>query len=320
MVVFNMFDVSKDVMSHIGDEHSYSQRCVKQELLELLEELGEAENPYEGTEYEETLKDCKAVLKYLKKYGLEKLYKLLNNSRQKNGKLILDGRTIEARKFRELIDSIGDATKILKYGDDGITFLARLLTDYTQATELLESFTKNCSDPDMLCATKEIQALFDKEWSAWVCEAVYKLEEYGWDAVYKSLGNPVTAVVAAIEVTLDVGGKITGVGTHAKNQLDALAYCNINAASFSSYSAALAKVKEADPNSEEYETLCKDAYNCFEITRNNMVKMFKTMEAASSGTKSAYYRYCARQAENLSMTNMTEPDILSYEEFLAIGS
>lgn len=321
MVVFNMFDVSENVMYHIGDGLDYSQRRIKEELLEMLEELGETEDPYKGSEYEETIKDCKVFLKYLKKFGKDKLYKWMNEHRQANGKLILDGRTIEARKFRALFKTLGDTINILSKGEDAIELVARFVTDYTRATEFLDSFANNCSDPDMLRAAQDIRALFDKEFGAWTCEVVYKLEEYGWEGVTDLLaeGNSVMVVVKGIELGLDLGGSITGVGSHAKNQLNAMAYISIHSASSSAYDAAIAKVKEADPNSEEYEALCKDAYNCFEITRKNMVKMFKTMEAATSGDKSAYYRYCARQAENLSMSDMKEPDILTYEEFLAVG-
>lgn len=319
MVVFNMFDIFDDVAVHTGDGTSYAQRQLKEELLELLEKMG-TEPLYEGTEYEDTVSECRLFLKYFKKYGNE-TYKWMNEHRLENGKLILDGRTVEAKRFKDFLDSLGHAGDILKYGEEGIEYIARLFTDYEKANEILNSFAINCSDPDMLQAAGEIQTLFNKEFCAWVKEAGDQIKELGWDAAmslfYKSC--PVGKVIGTIRDTLDIGGEITGAGTHAKNSLAAMTYINIYYSSSAAYSSAIAKLREADPNSEEYETLCKDAYNCFELTRNNMVKMFNTMEAASSGDKSAYYRYCARQAEKLSMSELTEPDIMSYEEFLSVS-
>ena len=318
MVVFNMFDITESNITH-SDDMTYDQRRAKEELLELLEKMG-TESLYKGTEYEATLDECKLFVKYIKKYG-KGIYDWLNTHRMDNGKLILDGRTVEARKFREFLGSVGNVATILKYGEEGIEYIARLFADYSKSNEILSSFISNCSDPEMGKAAEEIQALFNKEFNAWSHEAIDKASELGWDLAVKGMSKatPVMAVVSTIRLTLDLGGGITGAGTHAKNKLDALTYHNIHCASSSAYMNAIAKLREADPNSEEYEALCKDASNCFEITKQNLIKMFKAMEAASTGNKSSYYRYCSKQAENLSMSDIEKPDIMSYEEFLNVS-
>lgn len=95
-------------------------------------------------------------------------------------------------------------------------------------------------------------------------------------------------------------------------------YYNLQFSSETAFKNAFEKVQNADPNSEGYASLVEDLNNCFDLNKKNMIEMFKAMAKASTGTKKSYYNYCAKRAETLSMRDTTCPDILSYEEFVAL--
>jgi len=324
MVIFNMFDIFKEQISP-GVNFSYdefSRRRSKEQLLALLEEVGKTRQLYIGSNEEDSIEEAKIFLKYVKKYG-KKIYDWMNKHRLDNGKLILDGRTVEARKFREFLDSVGGAGNILKYGDEGLEYLSRLFADYSAAIDVLDSVGKNVvNDPEMQQNLEEIRALFNKKFGAWTIEFLEQAWDLGYDAVMDKLaeGVPVLAVVTAIREVLDIGGEITGLGTHSKAYLDAMSCYDVYCSSQQAYDLSVQKIRDAiakgmAQDSEEYQELCQDSYNCFELTRLNLQKTFNEMEKATSGMKAAYYRYCAKQAGKISMNDTQVPDIMSYEEF-----
>ena len=316
MIVFNMFDISKTVLFQESDYENY---LTKKQLLSVLEDMAN-EYKYSGSDEQEVIDDCKTFLKYVKKYGKD-IYKHMNEHRLDNGKLILDGRTIEARQYREFLDSLGGAEKILKYGDDAIEYISRLFTDYSKGLEILDSFENNYTgDEKVLNCVSEIRRLYNKEFGTWVEEGLKIVVDKGLDVALKNLSDavPVVAVVNAIDEGIGIVGEITGLGSKARSMIEGLAYFNLQASSETAFKNALEKVQNADPNSEGYASLVEDLNNCFELNKKNMSKMFKAMAKASTGTKKSYYNYCAKRAETLSMRDTTCPDILSYEEFVAL--
>ena len=316
MIVFNMFDISKTVLF---EESNYEDYLAKKQLLSVLEDMTN-EYKYSESDEQEAVDDCKTFLKYVKKFG-KKIYKYMNEHTLDNGKLILDGRTINARQYREFLESLGGAETILKCGDDSIEYISRLFTDYSKGLEILDSFENNYTGNEkILSSVSNVRRLYNKEFCALVEEGLKIVIDNGLDVALKKLGDavPVIGVVNAIDEGLGTVGKITGLGSDAKSMIDALAYFNLQTSSETAYKNALEKVQNADPSSEGYDALVEDLNNCFELNKKNTIEMFKAMATASNGTKKAYYKYCAKQAENLTMRDTACPDILSYDEFVAL--
>ncbi len=317
MVVFNMFEITGDKLL-IGD---YEEYIAKKQLLDVLEDLAQ---DYKFSESDEkaAIDDCKTFLKYVEKYG-DKWYEYMNTHRGENGKLLLDGRTKEAKEFNEFLKGLGGAQKILKYGSQGIEYLSQLFADYKEGLQILDSFEKNYTgDETILNAVSQIRELYNKEFGAWALRAITEIEEIGIDVGLKKLGKavPVVAVVSAIGDGIDLVGDLTGVGSEAQSMYDALVYYQLFSSSQDAYGNALDAFKAADPNSEGYEVLARDLENCFNLHKKNIIEVFKAMSKASNGTKQSYYSYCAKQAEMLTMHDGMQPDILSYDEFLNLNT
>lgn len=316
MILFQMFGITKDTVVQ-GDYKSY---LTKKQLLSLLEDMT-VDGLYSGSEQQELVDEMKTYLKYFKKYGKEG-YDYLNTHRYgEDGKLILDGRTVEARKYREFLDGLGNAKEILSYGDKGLDYLSRLLADYSKGLEVIESFEANCEgNPEMLKSVQEIKALYNKEFLAWGDEAYKRVKEVGYDLAIEELGNatPVMAVVNAIDKGIGVVGDVSGLGTDAKSTYSALSYFNMSTATNDAFISAVEKLQAADPASEEYSALATDVNNCFALHKKNMVEMFNNMADASNGTEKSYYRYCASRASNLTLSEYREPAVLTYDEYLKV--
>ena len=303
MIVFNMFGIAKDKLL-LGD---YDVYLAKKQLMEVLD--GMMDNyDYSESDEKQALDNAKTFLKYVEKYG-EKWHEHL------------DGRTKEARQFKEFLEGVDNAQDILKYGSKGIDYLAQLFADYQKGQDILDSFEKNFSgDPVLQQAVNEIQALYKKEFGAWAKKALDEVEKIGIDEGLSLLSEavPVVAVITAVEKTLDIGGSVLGVGDQAKAMYDTLAYYNLANASNQAYREALEKFQAADPDDENYEALARDLQNCFNLNKANLVELYKSMEKSVTGDKAAYYHYCYKQAELMNMHDKTQPDILSFEEFLAL--
>ena len=318
MILFQMFGITKDTAVN-GNYESY---ITKKELLELLEDMT-VDGLYSGSEQQELVDDMKTFLKYFKKYGKEG-YDYLNTHRYgEDGKLILDGRTVEARKYREFLDSLGNAKEILSYGDKGLDYLSRLLADYSKGLEVIESFEANCEgNPEMLQSVHEIKALYNKEFLAWGDEAYRRVKDVGYDLAIEELANasPVMAVVNAIDKGIGVVGDVSGLGEDAKSTYSALIHFNMSTTTNDAFVKAVEKLQAADPGSEEYSALATDVNNCFALHKKNLIEMFNNMADASNGTEKSYYRYCASEAGKLSLSTYREPTIMSYDDYLKVYS
>jgi hypothetical protein len=314
MTIFGMFDITKSKIIY-GDYEVYT---TKKQLLAVLKELGETRELYAGTASEDAIEDCKTLLKYYKEYGGD-FYDFLNTHRQKNGKLILDGRTIEAKHYKSFLESLDNAGFILKEGEKGIEYLATMMADYENALEILDSFEANYSgDEKTMQAVTEIRALFEKEFSAYLEETSALIKDVGYDVAMKTLGKatPVMAVVSAIEEGIEITGDVTGLGVRAKRTMDALTLDSLSSASGEAYSKALSAFQNADPSDENYEQLAQDVKNCFELHKKNLEETFSAMADATTGDRHSYYKYCESLARNADMNSSGEINVLSFEEFL----
>lgn len=324
LYVFNLFGVAKDeIIQRVtsGGCSGYEDYITKKQLLAVMGEMAQ-EYKYSESDEKKTIDECRTFLEYVKKYG-ENWYEYMNTHRGENGKLLLDGRTKEAKEFNEFLKSIGNADKILKYGSKAIDYMARLFADYKKGLDILGSFKENYADDDaVMKAITDIEGLYNKEFGAWAMQAIEEASEVGYDVAAKSLAKafPAVAVVETIDKGISVAGDVLGMGNEAKAAMDSLVYYQLNVSSTAAYQNAFEKIQAADPESDEYGALAEDLKNCFDLNKKNLVKMFDSMAKATTGTKKAYYNYCSKQAANLSMRDTTKPDICSYEQFLAINT
>lgn len=346
MVLFEMFGITTDKLLYGGDGQltsdeiialltgnnayviskqfsgdGYDVHLVKKQLLSVLQDMSD-NYEYSGSDEEKLVDDCKTYLKYIEKYG-DGWYEKLNTTRGEDGKLLLDGRTREAKEFKSFLGSLGNAQDILKYGSSAAEYLARLFADYKAGLEVIDSFERNyAGDETILKAVDEMRALYNKEFGAWAGEAFDVVKEHGFDIALKKLSNacPVVAVANKIGEGIDLVGELTGLGSEASSMYDSLIYHKLYSSSYSAYGNALDHFKAQTPGTEEYELAAKDLENCFNLHKNNIEEMYKAMAGASHGEQQSYYKYCAKQASLLSMKSGPEPDLLTFDEFCAINS
>ena len=308
MVVFNMFDIAAEKII----PGRYEVQVAKKQLLDAIENIVEDYSLPKGIE-KEIIDNCNTFLGYVEKYG-DKWYEHLEYTQK----------TKAAQEFAEFLEGLGGAQNNLKYGGKGIEYISRLFVDYKEGLQIIESFKKNyLEDNDIVQnAIAQVQALYNKEFKAWAVEAIESVYEVGIDIALDCLGevDPVTAVVNKIGDGIEIVGEVTGIGSRAQSLYDFLTYNQLYHSSQSAYNNALNAFKVADPNnSEEYEILARDLENCFNLHKRNVIETFNLMAGASAGMKQSYYKYCVKQAERLTMYDMKKPNLLSYDEFLAIG-
>lgn len=346
MILFEMFGITKDKLLYGGDGaltsdeiialltgnrghiigkqftgDGYDVHLTKNQLFSVLQDMI-GNYRYSGSDEEQLVKNCQTFLDLMEKYG-EDWYDKLNNTYGENGKL-LDGRTKEAKMFKDFIDSVGDAQDILKYGSSAAEYLARLFADYSAGKEILDSFERNyAGDEIVLKATDQLQELYNKEFGAWAGEAFDVISKHGLDVALKELGNvcPVVAVVNKIGEGIDLVGEATGWGSEAHNMYDALTFHRLYSSSYSAYGNALDHFKAQTPGTEEYDLAARDLENCFNLHKSNIEKMYTAMAGATHhAEQQSYYEYCAKQASTISMKSGPAPDLLTFDQFCTINT
>ena len=306
------------IVKNLVSDDEYKTYLIKEQMLSVLRDMSENYD-YSGSVEEQVIDDCETLLKYIKKYGKE-WYSKLNSMRKEDGSLVLDGRTIKAKNFKSFIDSLNNAGTILNWGDASAEYLAKLFANYSSSLEIIDSFERNYSgDETMQKAITQIRELYNKEFNAWLKEGCEKIAELGTDAAIEALSNsnPVMQVISAVEKTIDVTGEISGLGERAQRMYDSLTYYELYSSSKSAYNNALERFREQIPDTEEYIQAAKDLENCFNLHKNNLIKLYESMADASTGLKQAYYKYCTRQAALLSMKSEM-PELMTFEEFCSL--
>lgn len=314
MQVFKAFDLTESLFYT-----DYEQYLLYNQLLKSLKSLAvdKAENVEEA---QETLKESSDFIKLIKEYG-DEWYKYMNNIRySETGRLILDGRTKEARYFREALSSLGSAAKLLNLGNDAIEYVVELAADYSKGMELLESFERNyAGNESLLNCVQQVKDLYQKESLAWFGKAVEDIVDLGWETAMEIAVKEcsVFAIVDKIGETIDLVGERTGLGDEADAMYEALSYSQLCGASNEAYANAVEKLADVSPTDANYTTLLNDAKNCFELNKLNLTSMFQSMIEASNGTERSYYEYCLDALEKTSMKDTTYPTLLDYDEYLA---
>ena len=313
IVIFQMFDVAEGQIATFGN---YSKMVMKKELLDMMNSLADCYT-YDGSDEQELLEETKEFLKYYKKYG-KNVYKYLNTHRMKNGKLLLDGRTKEAIRFRGFLESLENAGKILEYGDQAIDVLSTLFIDYNRNLEFLESFEKNIQlDGDMKECFDEIKKTYQHDLNQKLEDIMQVIVKNGVQALYTiSVGE----VVAVVKKTIGIIGEATGESAKTEAQLELMTYgYDIVGKSEAAFNEAVRKLKEADKNSEDYPALVADVKNCFAIYKSSLCRMFEKMAAATDGDQRDYYYYCSSQVASFSLKDFDKNEFLTYEEYLKEG-
>ncbi len=324
MVVFNAFNIVDDVVIQTissGACRSYQDYIVKKQLFEAIEDMSE-EYVYSGSEEEELVNNCKTYIEYIHKFG-DAWYDKLNHMRYDDtNKLILDGRTKEAKEFKGFLDELGGVEKLLSYGSDAIEYIARLFVSYKEGIDIIDALERNFGDDEtMQTAINDIRALFNKEFMAWTKEALEGITKIVYDEAkseLKKMKIPVLVVVNSIEKGIDIVGETTGIGTKMSAKYEALQLYNLQNSSWTAYKNAVQKLRVAKQEDSDYEQLANDVKYCFRLHKKNLEKMFAKMAESESGVKKSYYEYCEQQIARATMLTLTESEIMSFEEFQAL--
>lgn len=301
MTIYNAFGITKDSIEY----GNYEKAIIKNQLLETLDDMSQ-NYQYDESDEKAAINTFKKYIDLIKKYG-DKWYDHL------------DGRTKEAKKLKEFLDSCGGASVILKYGDEALDYFYRLFVDYDKSVQIIESFMKNC---DFEGTTKEcldeIKELYNKELGAWVKEATQKIASKGLDIAMSELENvvPVLNVIGKIRDGIDLVGEVTGSGTRAESMLNAVVYSEIYYDSEHAYENALETMKSLSPNSKGYSQSVKDLQNCFDFCKKSLINLLQEMANATQGSKKSYYQYCMTIAQNASMADKSQLQVISYEKYM----
>ncbi|MCD7804393.1 MAG: hypothetical protein LUH03_04465 [Oscillospiraceae bacterium] len=332
MVFFNMFGIAEGTLlssinydtilnfSSLSGKAAYTNNydvyLIKEQLLSALQDMSE-NYEYSGSDEQKAISNCQIFLKYIEKFGEDWYDKLREDG-------LLDGRTKEAKQFKSFLNDCGGLRDVLKYGSASLEYLARAFADYSAGLEMLESFQRCYSggNETLIKAVEQVQELYGKEFGAWVQEAFEEGLDIGFDALIKaaSEASPVVAVISAIDKGISVAGEYTGLGPEAESMYNSLVYYNLYTASYSAYGEALENFRLQVPGTEEYEQAAKDLENCFNFHKKNIEAMYEAMAEASNGVEKSYYEYCAKRASLLTMKSDSSAEIMSFEEFCALGS
>ena len=248
LVIFQMFDIAEGEIITNGE---YDKLIMKKELTEMMDDL--AENyVYSDSDEQEAIDTVNSILKEAESRG-ENLYDFLNKLRDKDGKLILDGRTKKAKKFLKFLDSLDNAQDILKYGDQAIEIITKLFIDYDKNLEFLDSFERNANLSDeMMACFKELRATYEHDLSQTIADAWQQILKNGVDALYKvSIGKVIGTVKSTIGLIGDLSGE--DARTAARIELLNYGYDVVNSAQ-SAFIKSMKKLKEAGKDAENYET------------------------------------------------------------------
>lgn len=310
MLIFQMFDIAETQVISGGD---YEKMITKKELIDMMDDLA-PHYVYSDSDEKKSLDDFSLFIKYYKKYG-EKWYEYLNTNRDKNGKLLLDGRTKEAKEFKNFIEGLGNAKDILKYGDQAINILSKLFIDYDKNLEFLDSFEKNAvlSDKMKECYA-EIRATYEHNLLQTLKDTGIQINKNIVDRLYSiSIGT----TIGSVKNTIGILGDVTGENAKTEAQLELMTYGFDEAkAAETAFKNALIKLKEANKVDENYGILVNDFKNCFSAYKCSYKRLFEKAAKASTGSKRDYYYYCSSEISSMSLKDISTLKMKTYDEYM----
>ena len=144
-----------------------------------------------------------------------------------------------------------------------------------------------------------------------------QIVENGVDALYSiSIGKTVGMVKEAIGLV----GELTGENAKTGARLEILTYgYDLVSSSRSAFLESMRKLKVADANDENYPALMADFKNCFSLYKSSLKRMFEKMAVAADSPQKDYYYYCSSEVSSMTLKEYTNPDFMSYEEYLKDG-
>ncbi len=312
IIIFQMFDVAEGQITS-GD---YEKMMMKKELVDMMDDL--ANNYVYSESYEsELIEDARNYLSSIKKSS-GGIYDYLNSNRLDNGKLILDGRTKEAIRFRNFLQNLDDLDAILEGGQDGIELVSTLFVDYNRNLEFLDSFERNVHMSDeMKECFEEIKKVYNHDLDQMTQDAWRMIKEKGVDALYSvSVGK----TVGAIKKSIGIVGDVTGANAQTAAKLELLSYGHdIIGSTENAFHESVRKLREADKTSENYSVLVSDVKNCYSMYKSSLCRMFEKMAVSVDGPKKDYFYYCSSQVSNISLKDYGKTKLMSYDEYLKDG-
>ena len=294
LLAYNLFEMGKTTFI---EGESYNQVIKKKQILNLLK--GHIVDRSDRKNFDERVDEMRTLLKRYKEFG----------------KVNYDNNNADWKETKKVLDKAGD---ILKYGGAALDFFSELFVNYSNCLDYLNSLKRNNDgNEDMIKAISDIEAELEKTVIAELKKASKIAAGYGYDAVKAKLEKilPMLEVLSTIEKTIDITGKLTDWGPQSKALYNALNCIQLNDELDRAYVNAIAKIRQADPSDANYAELAKDVRNCFELHKKNTIDMFNYMAEASLGSMKSYYRYCAQEADKITMRNSVEPELLTFSEY-----
>ncbi len=232
-----------------------------------------------------------------------------------NGKLILDGRTKEAKRLKAFTEKLKTAKKIAKYTAKTADYLMTLFADYSDQQDILESMALSAEgNPEAMKQVERLRRVYENEWTVVLNKAIDDAGEGIYDVAFGGLEKLFPALGVATE-TIDVIGNATGLGPQYRAAFDAMQMKTVTSQSQALYKAAVDKLKKAKPTDANYQALVDSVNSTFELHKKNMETMYTKMAESMTGTEKSYYEYCAEQVRNMDLKNPNPPTILSYTEY-----
>lgn len=303
---------------NIGEEtiaarEEYKKILMKNELIKLMDDLAGSYS-YDGSNEQKIVDEAKTFFSELKKSG-KSLYDFLNTHRNENGKLILDGRTKIAKRWKSFLGCLGNIGDILKYGNQGIELISKLFIEYDKNIEFLDSFERNTELSDeMKECFKEIRDMYEHKLAEYLDGVITIAINGGMDVIY---AIPVFNGVGIIKGAIGVIGEITGESEKAAARTELLSYgYEIVSSSRSAFLNSINKLKETDKNSEEYSQALNDFKNCFQIYKKSLERLFEKMAVSTEGVQRDYFYYCASKYATMTIENFNSLDVMSYDEYV----
>lgn len=319
--IFNFEEIDKTLLSQtikqkIGEDITFEEYLYLKQMAATLDSLSEKKT--KGQEYtkglEETLKDLGKDIGYAKD-GSKDVYEVLNSLRDKDGNLVLDGRTKEAKRLKKFTKNLKTAKKAVKYTAKTMDYLSVLFADYSQQQDILDSMADAAQgDPKAMAAVERLQRIYEDQFTVALNKAVDESGEIVYDVTMNAIEDALPALGIATK-SIDIIGNATGVGPRYRSAYEAMQMESVTGQSQQLYNSAVSKLQKANPNDPNYQQLVDNVNNTFELHKKNMETMYNKMADSMTGTERSYYQYCAQQVKDLDLKNANTTQIMTFKEF-----
>ncbi len=265
----------------------------------------------EGGEFEiakEYLEDFKDFLSYLKKWG---------GDADKISAYLAGLDKSESKYFSEVLEKVGvgNALKILKWGQQGIDWLIELFKDYGEHLKVLDTIQEYCNSHDISQRVfNDIRKKYTKETAKFISEIVKQVLKDGVTAGLDFI-KPIK-IVKMIYGSIQAIGVSAGMEESAKAKYALMMYGRKVKEYKEGLLKAIQDLKNSEKGSKAWQENAKKVKQMFEFFKNSMADTYRKMSAASSGHKKAYYNYVAALIDKINLKNFKNYKIPTYKEYL----